>query len=425
MSSSLPILAAALALLLLFTATINITLRRYSRARMLELLRERGREDVMERLVENQHDLALCMAVLRTSCTLMLVLTVHHILRHTGVTSVMQHYVFTFLATLALVIVFGAAVPSAWSKYAGEHLLIFVLPGLFAARVVLSPLLAVSRLFDMLVRRLAGVPREGGDEVSRHEKDLLEAVSEGKIVGAVNEEEQEMIESIIELRNSDVSEIMTPRTEIEAVELGSTLVQIKAHIAEIGHSRIPIYEDNIDRIVGIIYAKDLLHVDDAKFDARSVMREALFVPETKNLRDLLHEFRTRKVHMAIVLDEYGGTAGLITIEDILEELVGDIVDEYDDDEPAPLTRIDEHTVDIDARMRVDELNEELNIALPEVDDYETIGGFVSSTLGHIPQAGERCTHENVEIVVLDAEPRRINRLRLLIHEPSGIAESDA
>jgi CBS domain containing-hemolysin-like protein len=244
------------------------------------------------------------------------------------------------------------------------------------------------------------------------------------IAGAVNEEEQEMIESIMELRDSDVSEIMTPRTEIEAVEHIATLAEIKALIGRIGHSRIPIYEDNIDNIIGVVYAKDLLHVGDYEnFDARQVMREALFVPETKNLRDLLHEFRTRKVHMAIVLDEYGGTAGLVTIEDILEELVGEIVDEYDEDEPEPLTRIDANTVDIDARMRVDELNEELGIALPEEDDYETIGGFVFSHLGHIPQAGERCTHENVEIEVIDAEPRRIIRVRLHIHETSNTGDS--
>ena len=165
-------------------------------------------------------------------------------------------------------------------------------------------------------------------------------------------------------------------------------------------------------MVGIIYAKDLLYVTEAEFSAGQLMRKPLFIPMSKNLRDLLHELRTQKVHMAIVLDEYGGTAGLVTIEDILEELVGDIVDEYDEDEPEPLTRIDDNTVDIDARMRVDEINEELDIDLPDTDDYETVGGFVFSTMGHVPAVGERCVHENVEIQVIDAEPRRIIRLRL-------------
>lgn len=418
-------MAAVLVLLLLFTATINITLRRHSRARAFELLQRAGRAQAMRRMLEIQHELAVCVAALRIAITLTLTLVVHRLLGQAGIESLRLHYVLSFLVTLAIVVVFGAAIPSAWSRYAGEPLLVHSLSMLFGLRVALFPLMVVVRMFDALVRRLAGVPDDNDDdELARHEKELLEAVSEGKLAGAVNEEEQEMIESIIEFRDSDVSEIMTPRTEIEAVERTATLADIKDLIARIGHSRIPIYDENIDNIVGVIYAKDLLQVGDYEnFDTRQVMREALFVPETKNVRDLLHEFRTRKVHMAIVLDEYGGTAGLVTIEDILEELVGDIVDEYDEDEPAILTRIDPQTVDIDARMRVDEINEVLGISLPEEDDFETVGGFVFSTLGRIPHAGERCTHGNVEIEVIDAEPRRINRLRLRVL--SAVGDSDA
>lgn len=418
---------AALALLLAYTATINITLRRYSRARVLELLRRRNRVELMERLVELQHELAMCMAVVRTSCTLALVLVVHFAVVHTRITDVVWQYVTTFAATLAVVIVFAVTIPSAWARYAGEPLLVFNLRALFGLRVIMLPVRGVSRLFDTLVRRLAGVPQEDDDdELARHERELLQAVSEGKILGAVNEEEQEMIESIMEFRDSDVSEIMTPRTEIEAVDKQATLGELKVLVGRNGHSRIPIYDETIDNIVGIIFAKDLLRVrEDEPFDATQVMREALFVPESKNLRDLLHEFRTKKLHMAIVLDEYGGTAGLVTIEDILEELVGDIVDEYDVDEPEPLTRIDPHTVEVDARMRVDELNEELGLTLPDEEDYETVAGLVFSTLGHIPEVGERCAYENVEFEVIDAEPRRINRLRVHVHEPTSTGEPNA
>ncbi|MCB9867200.1 MAG: HlyC/CorC family transporter [Phycisphaerales bacterium] len=424
MSNLLLILIIVLTLLLIFTATINITLRRYSRVRVLDILQRKNRVERMERLVDSQHELAMCMAVVRTSCTLAVVLLIHFAITETIFTSALWQYLTTFLVTLAIVIVFAVAIPSAWARYAGEPLLVFLLPGLFALRVVMLPVRAISGLFDTLVRRLAGVPHEDGDdELARHERELLQAVSEGKILGAVNEEEQEMIESIMEFRDSDVAEIMTPRTDIEAVEKHATLAELKALVSRNGHSRIPIYDDNIDNIVGIIFAKDLLRVKyDEPFDATEVMREALFVPETKNLRDLLHEFRTRKVHMAIVLDEYGGTAGLVTIEDILEELVGDIVDEYDVDEPEPLTRIDPHTVDIDARMRVDELNEELGVELPEEEDYETIAGLVFTTLGHIPQVGERCVHDNIEFEVIDAEPRRINRLRVHVHEATNTGE---
>ena len=178
---------------------------------------------------------------------------------------------------------------------------------------------------------------------------------------------------------------------------------------------MPVYEETIDNIIGIIYAKDLLHVTDPEsFDTAGIMREPIYIPESKQTRDLLHEFQEGKGHMAIVLDEYGGTAGLVTIEDILEELVGEIVDEYEPPEAEPLHRIDESTVDVDARMRIDELNHELGIRLPESEDYETIGGFVFSSFGRIPQSDDECQHANVTIRVTDVGPRRINRLRLHI-----------
>ena len=224
-----------------------------------------------------------------------------------------------------------------------------------------------------------------------------------------------MIESVIDLRDTPVEAIMTPRTDTIAADKNITLSELKELIAESGHSRIPVYEETIDTVLGVLYAKDLLRLDpDQPFEAAKVMRSALFIPETKLLRDLLHQFQEQKVHIAVVLDEYGGTAGLITIEDILEELVGEIVDEYESEEPVAIRRIDENTVEVDARMRIEDLNDELRLALPEDQDYETIGGFVFSTLGKIPQVGEGCEHENVGIQVIGAEPRRITRLRLQI-----------
>jgi putative hemolysin len=280
--------------------------------------------------------------------------------------------------------------------------------------VVLAPVVTVLRPFDGLVRRLAGVPLQTAQSQAEDiEREILNVISEGEIHGAVDEEEKEMIESIIDLRDTDVEAIMTPRTDVAAAERRITLPELKALIAESGHSRIPVYDETIDTILGVLYAKDLLQLDaDQPFDATKVMRTAIFVPETKLLRDLLHQFQEQKVHLAVVLDEYGGTAGLITIEDILEELVGEIVDEYEAEEPAPIRRIDETTVEVDARMRIEDLNDELRVTLPEDEDYETIGGFVFSTLGRIPTVGEGCEHDNIGIKVIAAEPRRITRLRL-------------
>ena len=416
MSSTLAIAAGGLVLVLLCAATIHLTLRHLSRVRISEMLHRAGREHLIERLVESHDQLTLCVAVLRTACSLALVLVALRVCENSRISSPLVQDMVAFASAFALVLIFGVAVPAAWSKYSGERILAFTLPALLLLRTVFHPVVYVLSLFDALVRRLAGVPPESeDDDTARHERELLDAVSEGEKLGAVDEEEKEMIESVMELDESDVAQIMTPRTEIAAVEKKTSLADIKELIREIGHSRIPVFDDTIDSILGVVYAKDLLHISDVDdFAATNVMRPGLFIPETKNLRDLLHEFQNEKVHMAIVLDEYGGTAGLVTIEDILEEVVGEIADEYDPDEPEPMTRVDDHTVDIDARMRVDELNEQLDIHLPEDDDYETIGGLVFSTMGRIPVAGEGCTHDTVDIQVIDAEPRRINRLRLRI-----------
>ncbi len=399
---------------LLASSTLNFALRLPSRVRIAERLARRSRPDVMDRLMEASNDLSLSAAIMRAVFSLALAFVVLRLCERSELGTTLTQYVTAFFLSLALVLVFGVAIPVAWAKYAGESVLAFSLPGLLVLSKAFVPIVWVLSLFDHLVRRLAGVPHDDpANDLARLERELLDAVSEGEKLGAVDEEEKEMIESVMDLRDTDVANIMTPRTEMRAVEKGASLREIKELIQQIGHSRIPVYDETIDSVLGVIYAKDLLQIDESQpFSATGVMRPALFIPETKNLRDLLHEFQAQKVHMAIVLDEYGGTAGLVTIEDILEELVGEIADEYDVDEPEPMTRIDEDTLDIDARVRIEELNEELDIELPEDDDFETIGGFVFSTLGRIPEAGESCRHENVSIHVIDAEPRRINRLRV-------------
>jgi putative hemolysin len=142
------------------------------------------------------------------------------------------------------------------------------------------------------------------------------------------------------------------------------------------------------------------------------MREAYFVPETKLLRALLHEFQNQKLHIAVVLDEYGGTAGIVTLEDILEELVGEITDEYEETPPESIKEVDEHTIEVDARTYVDDLNDEYELDLPEDEDYDTIGGFVLSRLGYVPKTGEQFDYRNLKFTIASAEPRRINRITI-------------
>jgi len=419
------LIAVILALVLMVTATLSLALRLTSRVRMREALERRNREHLMEPLEKMRTDLANCVASVRTACTLALVLVFFRLFETSSFADTRWIYLLAFVCSFAVIMIFGVAVPAAWSKYAGEALLTALLPLLLALRRAFYPIVATLGVVDAMVRRLIGVPPDSVEaESERLERELLAAVSESEKLGGVDEEEKEMIESVIDLSDASVAAIMTPRTEISAVEKDASFAEIKELIQTIGHSRIPVYNGTIDEVLGIVYAKDLLQVSpDANFVATEVMRRVPFIPETKNVRDLLHEFQTEKVHMAIVLDEYGGTAGLVTIEDILEELVGEIVDEYDQDTPEPVTRIDADTLEIDARVRVDEINEELDIELPEDDSYETIGGFVFSAMGRIPVTGDSCVHENVEIRVIHAEPRRIKRLRLHVIRNGGAAQS--
>src|SRR5687768_12013348 len=276
------------------------------------------------------------------------------------------------------------------------------------------------RWIDDLIRRAVGAPAD--TEAEHIEQEILSAVEEGAAEGIVGEEEREMIESVIEFRDTTAGQIMTPRPEIVGLELTARLDDVKRLLEGSGHSRIPVFDGTLDHVVGVLYARDLVpYVGQPahRFDLRSALRPPLYVPETKPLRDLLHDFRVQKVHIAIVLDEYGGTAGLITIEDILEELVGDISDEHEPLEPQMFKRLSETTAEADARMYIDELNRRMSLTLPEDAGYDTLGGFVSTTLGRIPAKGETFDTTGIKFTVLDAEPQKVNRVRVeLVPQPA-------
>lgn len=414
------------AVLTLF-ATLNLALRLPSHVRIAEQFDKVGRRDAFEAFVTVRPRYLLATAVIRSVATLALLFLALFSWNARSADSGSIGLAVTCGVTLVLVLVFGVAIPNAWAKYAGDALIVRTLPLLSFIRILCLPLIAFLEIFDPLVRRLAGVPvRDAKSHADELERQILDAVREGEKHGAVDVEEKEMIESVIELTDTHVEEIMTPRTEVVGIPIDADYEAVLTTIREKGHSRIPVYENTIDTILGVFYAKDLLqHKSDEPFSLSSLMRKALFIPERKMVRELLREFQSQKVHIAIVLDEYGGTAGLVTIEDILEELVGEIDDEYDETAPIELVRIDERTVEVDARMRVDELNDEIDVAFPEDEDYETIGGFVCSRMGKIPKVGEQIEHNGTAIRVVDAEPRRVIRVRLEMSIPSKTDEAPA
>ncbi len=329
------------------------------------------------------------------------------------------HLVEAFGIAVFLLSIFSVAVPHAWARYAGTGLIVRTFPFLWFIDRLTRPIAVCVNLFDPLVRRLAGMPKGySNGRLEDRQVELLNAVEEGKKDGVVDEEEREMIESVLEFRATTTGEIMTPRTDIAGIEANLSISEAVDFILNEGYSRYPVYEETIDRVVGMLYAKDLLREiqqPNGTGQIKPLLRTAYFVPESKPLRDLLHDFQNQKIHVAVVLDEYGGTAGMVTIEDILEELVGEIEDEYESPQNGQVIKvIDQHTLEIDARCEVDELNDQFDLNIPEDEDYETIGGFAFTKLGYIPKTGEIFNHENLRVTVVDAGERKINRLRIEI-----------
>lgn len=286
-----------------------------------------------------------------------------------------------------------------------------VLPLLY---VLMIPLIAPLNWLNEVVRRLVGAELRDDLEV-----ELRQVMEEGEREGHISGAEKEMIEAIVDFRTCTVGEIMTPRIDVDGLELTDDLQAVKQKVIDDGHSRFPVYIDSLDHIVGILYAKDLLPFvgeDSGDFRLKPLLRQAILVPESRRISDLLVEFRNQQVHMAIVLDEYGGTAGLVTIEDIVEEIVGEIRDEHDvDDLPEPeVTTNGDGTADVDGRVRVSDLNDELSLNLPEDEDYDTVAGWVFANLGRIPAEGEVFRIGSIEVTVLDVERTRLRRIRLRV-----------
>jgi CBS domain containing-hemolysin-like protein len=292
-----------------------------------------------------------------------------------------------------------------------EAFLFWTWPLLSVLRMGMAPVLyltaALERAWLSNVGGAAGAPRRGATSVA----------AAPRTVGIPAESSADMLNRVMELPNITVSDIMTPRTDMVTLKSTTTLEEARQIISKCGHSRIPVYGENRDDIRGILYAKDLLPhfplARDMPADLTSLrLRDALYVPEAKPVDVLLREFQHGKVHIALVLDEYGGVAGLVTIEDILEQIVGEIVDEHDPHEIPPIRQISSRVFEVDARVHVDELNARIPLDLPEDAEYDTVGGFVFSVLGRIPKPGESVRHEHAVLTVMDASDRLIRRVRV-------------
>ncbi len=314
-----------------------------------------------------------------------------------------------------LLVLADFTVPQALAARFGDDLLVRGLSAFGYAQLPVQPLAAV---FEGLRRALLRVFRAPERHVVARQivEGLRDVIAETALSGDLGETEREIIENVMEFRDVDVAATMTPRTEIYACDVEDGVEGALRILADCGHSRVPVYEENLDRIIGTVSARDLVQAmaDGAMetADLHDLARPATFVPETKRVSELFVEFRRNKNKYAVVLDEYGGTAGLVTMGDILEELVGELRDEFDAAEPVPVRHVDEHTAEIDAHVHVSEVNEALELELPEEEDYETLGGFVLAELGHFPTQGESFERDDVHFSVLEANDRRVLRVRV-------------
>jgi len=399
-----------------------------SRSRLEETLKRKGRSADLDRFFRREAELLQTLRLLQVLASVAAtVLVARWAVDRFGSTG--PGWLMGAAVAAGLLLGVGEAVPSAWAAYAAEALLAPTLGLWLALATLLAPLRAALGPLGVLVRRLAGVPKGAEPRVDIEDR-IVSAADAGERQGALEEDQKDMIANVIKLRRTDASQIMTPRTDIVSIEADASLDQARRLIAASGFSRIPVTRGGLDAIVGVLYAKDLL--DPAKggpldggLTVGQVMRKPLFVPETKRLDELLREFQTNKVHLAIVLDEYGGTAGLVTIEDVVEEIVGEIADEHEPEPTQTIRRLGERAFEVEARLRVDELNEALGLRLPEDEDYETVGGFVLSRLGYIPKPGESITHEGAVLTVTEADERRILRLRIDLPPTAEPAEDRA
>ncbi|HEX8697105.1 MAG TPA: hemolysin family protein [Longimicrobium sp.] len=335
-------------------------------------------------------------------------------------------------AVVVLHATIGQQVPKLVAIHRAEWITAHVsIPFLEMAAWVLWPVTTPLGFLVRAVVRLCGVRTSGFHPLMQTPEELRMLVTHGADPGEIEPDERDMIRGVFEFAETVAREVMTPRTAMVAVSVDTGFDELVRIAIEEGHSRYPVYEGSVDSIVGVLLTKDLLpllenreELEQTGFDLRSVLRPAYFVPGTKRVSELLSELRQNKVHLAIVLDEYGGTHGLVTMEDLLEEIVGEIADEYDEPEPE-FEPTPEGDVLIDGATSLWEVNERFGLRLPE-EEFDTLGGYVFGTLGRVPVAGDRVAAPGVdgevELKVEETEERRVTVVRLC-HRPSPTADA--
>jgi len=404
---------AAVVVLLLTTllSAINLALVQVSDSALERRLKRSGRLESGRWIFDRKEQVDHAVAFLRTMGRIgFFALVLMEVVGKDGVIT-WAPVLGSFAVAALLIWFFTSVVSSAVARYAAAGLLSGTLPMLRLLDMALRPLTKPAEIVDEAVKRLVGANLVE-DEA---EEDLLRSIEDTERQGGIDATSAQMMENVVEFSDTLVGSIMTPRTAIEGIEYTDDLAAIRGFIHDDGHSRVPVYEESLDHVVGVLYVKDLVRWVGAAagdFKLRPLLREPIRVPESKRVSELLRDFQRGKVHMAIVVDEYGGTAGLVTIEDVLEEIVGEIRDEHDAPEASEpgFREVSAGVLEADGRCPVADLNARLEVQLPEDEGYDTIAGFVLSRMGRVPEVGATVEGGGARVKVLAAGPTAISRV---------------
>lgn len=316
------------------------------------------------------------------------------------------------LITTVLLLLIGELIPKYLAReFADVFILVAAIP-LRAITIIIYPIVRLlSTISSVLFMREEDEILDNDEPFDKEQFQTI--LSESTEAGHVEQEEFDVINTILELREQKVYDVMTPRTDVVGVEINSTVDEVLEAFIDSGYSKLPVYEENLDNIKGIVITYDMFKTPD---ELNSVIREVVFVPETKQILHTLNELLEKQMSIAVVVDEFGGTAGIVTVEDIIEEMLGEIRDEYDVEEDI-FKKIDETSYIISAKVEIDTLNDQENVNFPE-GDYATIGGYITSALGRIPQKGEKFTIDELQFLIIKADNTKIDLVRVWIDPPA-------
>ena len=324
---------------------------------------------------------------------------------------------FTVITVLHIVI--GEIAPKTLAIRRPEIVTLWVAIPMRAYYIVFKPFIVVLNWMAAIMLKAIGVEQAAEHDVHSPEE-LRYLIAQSGERGALELSERELIENVFDFTETTAEHVMEPRSKVVALEVSQSIDDMLEFVMEEGYSRLPVYEGTIDNIIGIVYAKDLITLLHHKnlIIIQDILHTAYFVQEDVKLKKLLRDMQNKRVHMAIVLDEFGGTAGLVTMENIIEELVGNIEDEYDEAEPLLVTRMRD-SWEFDASIYIDDINKILPYPLPETEDYETLGGLITSHAGRIPGTGDSVLLDRYAVIVLSSSERRVERVQIKKRDPDS------